>query len=342
MDSRARDEHRREARAVVAEAAAVTMPNTPLVIRAFLGSLILAAACAPDAAIAPDDTIAKAILRFGQYHVDEYVPPAPVALPTMTPDGAFTVTGTSKSLHRVGKVGARWAYWAVEQSSPVYLFPPDTVTTLTALAVNDRGEVVLGTGGSAGKFYIWRSGVMQLVPTTCGAFSALNNRGVMAFRNCMQLYDNFSVQVSPFSPDTTGLNRAWRQNCALNVGRYTSLIALSDSNAILAGMEIMPGAEVVLINPGCKSLDSLFRGGWNVLGEARLVGGQVTRGGFGVATLTDGEGYAAVNDLLDAASKAEWSVLSITRIDADRSIIAVGVRVSSNTTATVKLSPSKP
>jgi hypothetical protein len=201
---------------------------------------------------------------------------------------------------------------------------------------------VLQNGLTFGYTYsIWRDGQLKPLAGAYLTLAGMNNRGLIIFMTTTDLYNNYLIKASPFVPDTASPHRFTGGYCS--GGRYSSFVAVNDSNDVLASAEFMPnGAQPVWRAGGCKNLSSVYPATWNVLGEGPLVAGVITRGGFPVAVLTDGVTYASLDELLDAPSLAAWHVLSVVGIAADRSIVARAIRLSDNTTITVKLTRLTP
>lgn len=287
--------------------------------------------------------------RFGQYSAELYVPPPPPSLPTATPDGEF-VASLTRNGARVGTVGGRMAYWPAGAAGPTYLFRPDTNPgSLLPTSMNDQGEVVLRKpdlpSSNYAVFYVWKAGTTKLIYDGCAVFGLINNRGIIWFNACGQLYNRYYKILSPFGADTTQVKRFTDNDCATG-GRTSYLINFNDSNEVLASHEVSPAQAGVMqtgwFAGGCRNLTKLFDAQWQALSDIGLVGGRYTPAGAAstMAVLTDGDNVVVIDEVLDPESRAKWHITSVDFIRSDRSMVVHALDLATNQSVRLQLTPT--
>ena len=301
-------------------------------------------------AVTCSDPGGPTLAHLGRYHAELYVPPPPPVYPTSTPDGEFVATLTNRH-GRAGKVGDRLAYWPMGAAAPEYLFRADTnPAAIVPLALNARGEIILRlpqSGIPTNAIYIWRAGEVKTIVSSgfpCWIFNGINNRGLIILSSCAELYDRYYKFVSPFGPPDTAQFRRFVGGSCASGGRYNSIIALNDSNEVIAIHEKQPtqGSATSWFAGGCRDLSAVFpTAEWQSFSNIGLVGGNYVKSGAQVTTavLTDGTNVATVNDLLDDASRAKWYVTSIDRILDDRAMVVHAMDLATGQSVQLQLTP---
>jgi hypothetical protein len=213
------------------------------------------------------------------------------------------------------------------------------------MRINDRQEVAFKV---TPKFdstvvYVWKSSQLKQAYVgvrSCPTVVAFNNRGVMGIQSQCALHPFGFILASPFGADMSNSGRFAGQPCPSGIS--SSLVNLADDNDYLlstSGSSFIPATRAIHA-AGCLDLGAKFEDygvGWGSIGAGLVGGGRFTGTPFSVGAITDGSAIAAMNDLLDDASRAEWRVLYISRILADGTMIAQAIALSDSRVVAVKL-----